>query len=89
MPEMRKHQCQIEVDPQHHCGLGGQITRGPHSKDLRQEMRRVRGRVPDFSEMRRGYDIQTEATQRRDEGVLHCWPGQCHRVGGDDSDWAD
>jgi hypothetical protein len=30
-----------------------------------------------------------EGTQRRNEGVLHCWLGQCHRVGSDDSDWAD
>ncbi len=36
-----------------------------------------------------GYDVQMEGTQRRNEGVLHCWPGQLYRVGRDDSDWAD
>jgi hypothetical protein len=32
-----------------------------------------------------GYDIQRTGTQRRNEGVLHCWPGQLDRVGSDDS----
>jgi len=89
MPEMLERECKIAVDPQHYRRVGRQIDRSPHSKDLRQKMRGVRGRVPDFSEMRRGYDIQMEETQRRDEGILHCWPGQCHRVGSDDSDWAE
>ncbi len=73
------------MDPQHHRGVGEQIVGSPHSEDLRQKMRSVRGRVPDFSEMRGGCVERMEGTQRRNEGVLHCWPGQLNRVGSDDS----
>ncbi len=39
--------------------------------------------------MRSGCDGQMEETKQDDEDIL-CWrPGQPHRVGCDDSDWAD
>ena len=66
--------------------MGKQIDGSPHSKDIRQKMRSVRGRVPDFSEMRRGYDVQMEGAGQDDEDFLHWRPSQLYRVGCDDSE---
>jgi len=85
MSEVRERERRDKVDPQHHRGLDRQTTRSPHSEDFRQKMRSVQGRVPDFSEMRDGYDNRMGRTQRRNEGVLRWRLGQPHWVGSDDS----